>query len=99
MVPPGAQRRHYLRAARCVAEPYGQIAQPPLVADAADWRAAQALVEQGFPPLEKLDHGRVIKPVTRREILLLRGLREAVPGAHELTVVAAIDAVADQRTQ
>src|SRR5438270_12977635 len=99
MVRPGAQRRHYLRAARRVAEPHGQIAQPPLVADAPDWRAAQALVELGLGPAEKVQHRRAIEAVPRREILLGRGLCEAVPRAHELTVVAAIDAVANQRTQ
>src|SRR5437763_15839269 len=99
MVRPGAQRRHYLRAARCVAEPYGQIAQPPLVADAADRRAAQALVELGLGPAEKVQHRRAIEALPRREIFLRRGLREAVPGAHELAVVAAVDAVADQWPQ
>src|SRR4051812_42875550 len=99
MVRPGAQRRDHLGAARCVAEPYGQIAEPPLVADAADRRAAQALVELGLGPPEKLDHRRVIEAIARREILLRRGLREAVPGADKLAVVATVDAVANQRPQ
>ena len=40
-----------------------------------------------------------VEPVARLEIRLDGFLRELVPRAHELAIVAAVDAVADQRAQ
>ena len=87
-------------SSRRVAERHGDVAQPALVADAPDRAALHARVELLARPREELDERRVVEAVAHRgEIRLGRRLREAVPRAHELAVVAAIDAVADQRAQ
>src|SRR5689334_427883 len=99
MVRPGAQGPHYLGRARRVAQPDREIAQPALVADAPDRRASHARVEIGLAPREELDELRPLEAVARREVRLAAGLREAVPRADRLAVVAAVDPVADQRPQ
>src|SRR3954468_6181059 len=99
MVRPGAERRNDGRRAWRIAQAHREVAQPPLVADAPDRRAAQALVEIGLGPGKKLDQRRLVEAIADLEIRLGRGLRESVPRADELTIVAAVDAVPDQRTQ
>src|SRR4051812_43516831 len=99
MVRPGAERRDDRRRAWRIAQAHREVAQPALVTDAPDRRAAQALVEIGLGPGEKLDQRRLVEAVADLEIRLGRGLRESVPWAHELAIVAAVDAIADQRAQ
>src|SRR6266850_7224076 len=99
MVRPGAERRHHRRRAGRIPQADGEVAQPPLVADAADRRAAQALVELSLRPAEELDQRGAVEAVSRLEVGLGRRFGEAFPGADELAVVAAVDAVADQRPQ
>src|SRR5882724_9029380 len=99
MVRPGAERRDDRRRAWRIAQAHREVAQPALVADAPDGRAAQALVEIGLRPGEKLDQRCLVEAVTDLEIGLGRRLRKSVPRADELAIVAAVDAVADQRAQ
>src|SRR5436190_8522379 len=99
MVRPGAQRRQHRRRARRVAQADREVAQPALVADAPDRRAAQALVELGLRPAEELDQRRAVEAVAHLEVRLVARLREAVPGADELAIVAAVNPVANQRPQ
>src|SRR5262245_40464024 len=99
MVRACTQRLDHLARRRRVAQADGEIAQPPLVADAADGRALQAPVEVGLGPGEQLDQRGAVEAVARLEVLLGARLGEAVPWTDELTVVAAIDAVADKGTQ
>src|SRR6266581_7773805 len=73
--------------ARSVAQAHGQIAQPPLVADAANRRAAHALVEFGLAPGEQLDQGGPVEPVPHRKILFPGNPREPVPWADRLAIV------------
>src|SRR5579875_267368 len=84
---------------RRVAERHGDIAQPALVADAIDGRAAHALVELGGRPGEELGQSRRIEAVPHLEIGVARGPRELVPRADELAVIASINAVADRRAE
>src|SRR3954471_17710680 len=99
MVRPGAERRDDRRRAWRIAEAHREVAQPALVADAPDRRATQALVEISLGPGEKVDQRRLVEAIADLEIRLGRGLRESVPRADELAIVAAVDAVADQRAQ
>src|SRR3954467_12822764 len=99
MVRPGTQGIDHIRTSRRVTQTDGDVPQPALIADAADRGTAQALVEFGLRPAEKVYQGRAVEPMARREIILGRGLREAVPWTDELTIVAAVDPVADERPQ
>src|SRR5580704_17438323 len=65
------------------------------MADTPD-RAAAGLVEEfGFAPGKERDQRSVIQSVTHAEVRLDGRPREFDPGADELAVVAAIDAIAD----
>src|SRR5688500_7391006 len=82
-----------------IAEPHREIAQPALVADPVNGAAGEALVKFGLAPGEKRRKRRTVQPVTHREVGLARRCRKAIPRARELAVVAAIDAVTDERAQ
>src|SRR5688572_12483658 len=99
IVRPGAQRSQHFRLAGSVAQTYRQVAQPALVADAPDRRAAQTLVELRLGPGEQLDQARRVEAVAHLEVRLCGNAREAVPRADQLAIVAAIDAVANQGPQ
>src|SRR5262245_47258144 len=93
------QRRQYLSRSRCVPQAYGEVSQPALITDAPDGRTLHALVELGLGPREQLDQRGAIQAVAHLEVLLVRGLREAVPRADRLAVVAAVNPIADERPQ
>src|SRR2546425_11621578 len=99
VIEPGAQGGEDFGRARSVAQAHGQIAQPSLVADAANRRAAHALVEFGFAPGEQLGQGGPVEPVPYRKVIFPGNPREPVPWADRLAIVAAVDPVADQRAQ
>ena len=65
---PRAQRRGDLRRARRIAERNRNVAQPALIADPIDGRAAHALLEVVRRPGEKLGQARRIERVTHFEI-------------------------------
>src|ERR1044072_1983131 len=90
------QGADYLGRRRRVAQAHGEVAEPPLVADAADGRTLQALVELRLGPGEELARGGALKAVARLEVLLGARRGESVPRADELAVVAAVDAIADE---
>jgi hypothetical protein len=81
-----------------VAEGDGDIAQPALVADAADRAAGQAVVEFLLAPGEEGRQRRRVEAVAHAKSGSPM-LGKAVPGAAQLAVVAAVDAVADQGPQ
>src|SRR5258708_20031760 len=97
MIHPGPERCHHRGRRRRIAESHGEVAQPALVADAPDRRALQALVELGLRPGEELDQGGAVEAVAHLEIGLCGRLCKGIPRADQLAVVAAVDAVADQR--
>src|SRR5438105_5826314 len=99
MVRSGTQRRHDLGRARRVSQAHGQVAQPPLIADAPDRRPSESLVALALRPGEELDQLRALKALARLKLLFRRCPGEAVPGTHRLAVIAAIDAVANERPQ
>src|ERR1041384_7262432 len=84
---------------RRVAQAHGEVAEPPLVADAADGRTLQALVELGLGPGEELPQPGAGGAVARLEGPLGARLGESVPRADGLAVVAAVDAIADEGRQ
>ena len=75
----------------------GKVAQPALIAYAMNSAAEQARVEVRLAPCKKLDERNVIEAIANREVRLGAGLREPVPRAHELAIVAAVHAIADER--
>ena len=64
--------------------------------DAADGGAFGAFQKRLFIPGEKLDESGGFESVAGMEIQFRGELGEAVPGADQLAVVAAVDAVTDQ---
>src|SRR5215469_6615643 len=64
-----------------------------------DRRAPHALLELSCRPAEKRSELRGIEPVAYLEVRMRCCPGELVPRAHELTVIAAEDAVADRRAQ
>src|SRR5271156_6144991 len=64
-----------------------------------DGRAAHAFDELRFTPAEQLRESRRIEAVTDLEVRVRGSLREFIPRAHQLTVIAPIDAVAKRRAQ
>src|SRR4030067_394096 len=69
------------------------------MSDSIDGAASEPVFELGFIPREQFHQRHIIQAVPYREIRLAGGLRKAVPRARQLTVVAAVDPVADQRAQ
>src|SRR5512140_162875 len=72
-----------------IPKPDREIAQPAFVTDAVDRAAEQARMELVFAPRKKLGERNVVETVTHREIRLGAHLRESVPRAHQLAIVAA----------
>ena len=82
-----------------ITQRYRNISQPSNMTDAADRAAFGAAQKFLFAPAEQLDQRGAGQAVARVEVGQRAAAGEFVPGADELTVVAAIDAVADQRPQ
>src|SRR5690606_22154205 len=93
------QRGDDFRRGRSVAQGHGDVAQPALVAAAADRAALGAAQELLLFPGEQLGEGGLVEVVAGAEVRLVGAPRELVPGTHQLAVVAAEDAVADRRAQ
>ena len=106
MVKPSLQGRpqisaqHLVRTApQGIAQCHRHIAQPALMTDAPDWAAFGETQKFFFTPVEQ-GH-QLLAAQARPFIEVGQGAApgELVPGADELAVVAAIDAVAHQRAQ
>src|SRR5688572_7720468 len=85
--------------AQCVADGDGDVAQPALMADAPDRAAlgeAKKLVLRPAEQLGELPSGQAFPFIEVRQSATPRVL---VPGADQLAVIAAIDAVAHQWPQ
>jgi len=94
------ERGNHFGAARGVAQTHRQVARPALVPDAPDRAAFHPRIEFRFGPREQFDETRAIEAVADGgEIAFSARLRETIPRAGELAVVAAVDAVVDQRAQ
>src|SRR5690606_3952455 len=63
--------------------------------DAPDGAAFRLPEKFLLAPREQVDQLGVVEALARREVVLGAELRELVPGAEQLAVVAAVDAVAD----
>ena len=99
MIRARTQRRCNFRRRRGVTQPYGDVAQPALMPNAPNRAACEALVEGRLAPRKQLDECHGVETVADGKVAQLAQLGEAVPWAGELTIVAAIDAIADQRAQ
>src|SRR5690606_35543398 len=84
---------------RRVAQSHRQVAQPALVAGAAQRRALRALQELLLAPAEQGSQLAAVQAVARQEVRLRGRPGETVPGTCQLAVVAAEHPVADQRAQ
>src|SRR3546814_765300 len=82
-----------------VAQCHRDIAQPVFVAAAADRRALGTGQKFRFGPGEQIDQAGLVQIVADPKVRFVMSLGELVPGAGQLAVVAAEDAIADQRTQ
>jgi hypothetical protein len=96
------QRKHNARIAgqagvSRIAQPDRDIAQPAFVADAADCAALQPLVEFLLGPGKQLGQRSAVQAVAHIEVRQACALRELVPRADQLAVIAAQHPVAYQR--
>src|SRR5690606_8045099 len=88
-VPARLQSRDHSFGSSGIAERHCDVAQPLLIADAANGAA----FGPGFPcllvPVEQLGEIGRIKVMARRKVLLAASHRELVPGTYELAVITA----------
>src|SRR5258708_14559982 len=94
-----SQRGHDPRGRGRIAERHRDVAQPPLVTDAPDRRALEAALEFLLGPCEEPGERGRVQSVAHREGRIVGALRVLVPGAYHRAIVAAVDAVAHERTQ
>lgn len=85
--------------AQGIAQGHGQVAQPAHVADAAYGAAFGTLQKGGFIPLPQFQQPGAAQAVALIKIGQAAATRKFVPGADQLAIVAAVDAVAQQRAQ
>src|ERR1700733_6231527 len=90
------ERLQHVGRGRRVAERDRDVARPALVADAMDRRTLHALGELARSPAKELHKISAIERVADLEVRILGGARELVPRAHQLAVIAAVDAVAEE---
>ena len=83
-------------SAQRVAHGHGHIAQPTLVPDAANGAAFGHAQKGGFFPGKKVHQLLARQPLALVKIRQATDLRKLVPGADELAVVTAINAVGQQ---
>ena len=79
-----------------IAQSDGDVAQPALMADASDRRPGQPGLELILGPMEQIGQFFSVQAVAHGEIDFPADSGEAVPRADELTVVAAVDPIAEQ---
>ena len=75
------------------------IAHEACAADALDRAFAEQRAEAGVVELHQFGKARRLQYGTRRKLRFAPGLREFVPRANRQAIVAAVDAIADQRAQ
>src|SRR5688572_28860421 len=96
IVAAAAQGRRRAARSRGIAERDRDVPEPPAKAEPAQ-RAALGLLEVlRLAPAEELDEVRRVEAVPHAKVRLRCDLRKLVPGADELAVVAAENAVADR---
>src|SRR5690606_40783573 len=83
-------------ARRRVAERDGDVAEPAFIADAANRAAFRLAQKHLFAPCEQRYECGSVELMARCEVELARHTSELVPWAYELTVIAAVDAIADR---
>ena len=88
--------RHGLWRGRAVAERDSNVPQPKIIAYSIYGATGHPFVEIGRGPREQFDQCRRIEIMPHPEIRLGAQLGKTIPRTHDLTVVATIDAVADE---
>lgn len=86
---------------RCltIAQRNRDIAQPTLMADAANRRTFGFLQKLGFCPIKQLKQSRLIQSMSGFEIVFRAKFGEAVPRTHQLAIVATVNPIAQQGSQ
>ncbi len=69
------------------------------MADSIDRTTGKSFLENILIPCKQINQFCIVQSVAYGEIRFLRFAGETVPRAHQLAIIAPIDAVADQRTQ
>src|SRR6056297_2915149 len=96
IVPASLQRRDNGGGGRRIAQAYGEVPEPAIEADPANRGAFGTRQERVFVPAEQFHQRAGIQVLARLKVVFVAKLRVAVPGAHRLAVVAAVDPVADR---
>ena len=96
--PPGRGRLGRGRAQR-VAQGHGHVTQPALMANAPDRAALGQAQKVGLAPVQQRHQLLTDQALAFVKIRQGTTLGVAVPGAHQLAIVAAVDAIAHQRAQ
>src|SRR5688500_18400947 len=94
-----SQRSDHFGTGRRITERHRNIAQPSFVPDTANHRTDMPVIELRFVPCKQLDQRGAIESVAYIEVGQLGRTCKLVPWANELAIVAAINAIADQRPQ
>src|SRR5260364_484366 len=69
------------------------------MADAANCRASEPSIEFVGAPGKEIDQVGVVQAIAHVKVIASRHLRKFIPRTDELTIIAAVDAIADERTQ
>src|SRR5687768_11330662 len=77
----------------------GQVAQPLLMSDSPNRTSGKPCLKLLPAPPEQFDQRRTIQAVSHGKIIFTGNCRKFVPGADELTIIAAIYPITDQRAQ
>jgi len=99
MLAPCHERRHHLRTRGALPRATARLRSHRSQPMRRIGLPANFFQELALAPSKERSEHRSIQPVARREFGQIDAPREAVPRADELAIVAAIDAVADRRTQ
>ena len=84
---------------QCISHRHGNIAQPAFMADAANWAAFGDAQKFFFGPVEQGDELLAGQAGAFVKVGQGAALGEFIPRANQLAIVAAVNAVADQRAQ
>ncbi len=96
---PMQERGHISTCPQGIPQRHSNIALPALMAYAAYGAALGALQELDLGPVKKVLQLLAAQAIARVKVFQRATLRKLVPGADQLAVVTAINAVAHQRAQ
>src|SRR5260364_128242 len=92
LIAQGGRQQTAQRIAQC----NRNITQPALMADAANCRATEPSIEFVGAPGKYIDEGGVVQAIAHVKVIASRHLRKFIPRTDELTIIAAVNAIADE---